>query len=150
MYVEKTQVLNNALTYFSGQDVPWEVSIDGDSLIAKWKWMDARFFSPTDINDQTREFYFKVTLNNKGKYRETDYIKDNDKGIDFGSGNASVGASWFKGKSWSKRVTIGFGEDKSTGEAGIIKFKFDTNVIKEPIRKYLTECGYKKAGLFFW
>ena len=37
----------------------------------------------------------------------------------------------------------------TTNETGIVAFKYDTSLIKNEIRNYLQECGYKKKGLFF-
>jgi len=44
--------------------------------------------------------------------------------------------------------TFGMGKDNQTGEVGLVSFKFNTTTVKQPIRDYLTSCGWKKAGLF--
>jgi len=63
--------------------------------------------------------------------------------LSFGSSSNS-----FKGKTNQKSFQFGAGKDKQTGETGMISAKFDTTKVKQPIRDYLTNCGWKKAGLF--
>lgn len=149
MLVEKQKVLENAVNVLNKEEQPWEVSIEGDSIIAKWKWMDASFFGPSEVTDETKEFFFKVTLKDNGKWNETDYKEENKTNVDLKNGKVSFGTSSFQGTSVGKSFQIGLGQNKQTGETGIIKFKFDTSIIKEPIRQYLKDCGWKKAGLFF-
>jgi len=48
---------------------PWEVTVEGDSIIAHQKWMDASFFSPNEVCDETRALTFTIALNNKGKWQ---------------------------------------------------------------------------------
>lgn len=62
----KEEVLNNALIVLNKPDKPWEVTITNDSIVAKWKWMDATFFSPNEITNEVKEYSYIVTLTDKG------------------------------------------------------------------------------------
>ncbi len=149
MFVEKEKVLADASSILNNDSNPWDVTVEGNSIVAKWKWMDARFYSLTDVNDETKEYSFTVTLNDKGKWKEKEFQKRENVNIDLQSGKINIGSSFNSGHMIGKSFTMGFGKDKQTGETGILKYKFDTQIIKEPIRKYLTDCGWKKGGLFF-
>ena len=130
----KEEVLNNALIVLNKPDKPWEVTITNDSIVAKWKWMDATFFSPNEITNEVKEYSYIVTLTDKGKWTEKDITSEKEQNINVGEG---------------KSITIGFGKNNDSNESGIVKFKYDTSIIKNEIKNYLQECGYKKKGLFF-
>jgi hypothetical protein len=150
MLTEKQKVLSDAPGALNRPDQPWEAVIEGDSIIARWKWMDATFFAPGEVNDQTKEFTFTVTLTEKGTWKERDTIITKSAGVGMSGGKLSFGgsSSVFVGKTNQKSFTFGTGKDKQSGETGFIGFKFDTTMVKKPIRDYLTACGWKKAGLF--
>ena len=65
-------------------------------------------------------------------------------------GKLSFGSSsnTFIGKTNQKSIQFGMGKNNQTGQTGIVKAKFNTTSVKQPIRDYLTACGWKKAGLF--
>ncbi len=144
--VEKSKVLEDAKMVLNNESQPFEVNIEGDSIVAKWKWMDAGFFGIGVITDEIKEFTFQVILDDKGKWHEVDSSKS--KKSKFHIKGMSFETSTFKGTSMNKSFTIGFGKNKQTDETGIVQFQFDTKLIKEPIRNYLKNCGWKKAGLF--
>jgi hypothetical protein len=148
--LDKQSVLSQAPGALNRPDQPWEATVEGDSIIARWKWMDATFFSPTSVSQQTREFTFTVTLNDKGKWKELDTTQKNSGGVKMSGGKLSFGSSSssFMGNTSQKSFTLGVGKNNQTGEAGLVGFSFDTNTVKQPIRAYLTACGWKKAGLF--
>ena len=150
MVTEKKQVLAEAPGALNKPDQPWEVSIEGDSIVARWKWMDATFFSPGEVKDETKAFTFTVTLGDKGKWKEIDHTENKSSGVKMSGGKLSFGSSSssFVGKTNQKSISFGAGKNNQTGEVGIIGFKFDTTKVKQPIRDYLTKCGWKKAGLF--
>ena len=58
----KEEVLNNALIVLNKPDKPWEVTIANDSIVVKWKWMDATFFAPNEITNEVKEYSYIVTL----------------------------------------------------------------------------------------
>ena len=150
MSTEKNQVLQGAPGALNNPNQPWEVAIEGDSIVAQWKWMDATFFSPHEVNDQTRQFKFTVTLTNKGTWKELDQTEKKSAGVRLEGGNLTFGGSksTFAGKTNQKSIQFGVGKNNQTGEAGIVGFKFNTTTVKQPIRDYLTACGWRKAGLF--
>lgn len=145
----KEEVLNGALNVLNSQNNPWEVIIEGDSIIAKWKWMDARFFAPNEITNEVKEYKFVVTLNDKGKWTEKDYTSSQSSNVDLGAKKISFGTSNFSGHTSGKGFAIGLGQNNDSGETGLLKFKYDTSLVKNSVRDYLTSCGYKKKGLFF-
>lgn len=148
--MDKQTVLAQAPGALNRPDRPWEVRIEGDSIIAYWKWMDGAFFAPSEVDKQTKEYTFTVTLTDKGTYKEQDTTKDKEKHIGIGVGKLSVGASLggSKGKLNQKSFEIGLGRNNQTDETGLVDVKFNTTAVKQPIRDYLTSCGWKHAGLF--
>jgi len=146
----REKVLEDAVGILNKENQPWEVNIEGNSIVARWKWMDATFFAPTEVNEKTKNFTFTVTLDEKGKWKEIDNTEEKEKGIKLNDGKIGFGSSssTFKGKTTQKSFEFGLGKDNKTGEVGLVGFKFDTSIVKQPIRDYLTSCGWKKAGLF--
>ena len=145
--MDKRLVLNNAPMALNRPDQPWQVTTEGDSIVARWKWMDATFFSPHEINDETRAFTFTVTLYDNGTYREIDVIENKSSGVKMSGGKLSFGSSSssFKGKTNKKSFSFGAGQNNQTGQAGLVGFKFNTTSVKQPVRDYLFSCGWKKS-----
>ena len=150
MLVQKQQVLHDAPGALNHPQQPWQVTVEGDTIVASWKWMDATFFAPQEINDQTRNYTFKARLDDKGKWHEQDTLEKKSSNVGMSGGKIGLGmsSSTFKGKASQKSFSFGAGQDKQTGEVGFIGFKFDTEVVKKAVRDYLTYCGWKKAGMF--
>ena len=150
MLVEKEQVLAQAPGALNKPDQPWKATVEGDSIVARWKWMDVTFFAPNEVTDEVRAFTFTVTLDNKGKWRELDKTAGASSSVKTSGGKLSFGISsgGFAGRTNQKSFTFGSGQNHQTKETGTIGFKFDTTQVKQPIRDYLTNCGWKKAGLF--
>ena len=150
MFVQKQQVLYDAPNALNRPEQPWQVSVEGNAIVARWKWMDATFFAPAEISDEIKAYQFTVTLDDKGKWKELDQIAEKSKSVQLKGGGLSFGtsSSSFKGKTTQKSFQLGVGKDNQTGDVGIVAFKFDTNLVKQSIRDYLTHCGWKKAGMF--
>lgn len=150
MFTEKQRVLADAPNALNRPDQPWEVTVEGDSIVARWKWMDATFFAPHEVNNEIRQFTFTVTLNDNGKWKEIDKSENKSGGVKMSGGKIGFGSSssTFLGKTNQKSIQFGLGKNNRTGEAGIVGFKFDTTAVKQPVRAYLTACGWKKAGVF--
>lgn len=150
MATDKQKVLADAPKALNKPDQPWEVTVEGDAIIARWKWMDATFFSPGQATDETKAFTFTVTLGDNSKWKEIDKTENKSAGVKMSGGKLSLGgsSSSFIGKSNQKSFTFGAGKNNQTGQTGAVGFKFDSTSVKEPIRQYLTGHGWKKAGLF--
>jgi hypothetical protein len=150
MFVQKQQVLYDAPNALNRPDQPWVVTVEGNAIVARWKWMDATFFAPTEVNNETRDYSFTVTLDDKGKFKELDKKEEKSSGVSFSGGGLSFGTSTssFTGKTSPKSFSFGTGANNQTGEVGFVGFKFDTTLVKNQIRGYLENCGWKKAGLF--
>jgi len=148
MIVDKQKVLYDAVYVLNRPEQPWIVSVEGDAIIARWKWMDATFFAPHEINDETRNYSFTCTLDNKGKWHELDNVQSKSSNVKLSGNTIGFGTSKssFKGKTVQKRVEFGLGKNNQTGDIGLIGFKFDTTIVKNSVRDYLAYCGWKKAG----
>ena len=57
-------------------------------------------------------------------------------------------SSTFVSKTNQKSFQLAIGKNNRTGESGVIGIRFETTMVKRPVREYLTRCGWKKAGLF--
>jgi len=150
MATDKQSMLYHAPTMLNQPDIPWVVTVEGDSIVARWKWMDATFFAPHEINDQVKQYTFSVTLNDDGTWRELDTTEEKSRDIKVGGGKVGFGTSkdMFKGKKSQKSFQFGIGKDNQTDEIGFISFKFDTTQVKQHLRGFMEANGWKKAGLF--
>lgn len=144
--INKQTILQNIQNDLNRANQSWQVVVQGNSIIASWKWMDATFFSPSSITKEVRDFKFIVTLLDNGKWTEEDVSSQSK--VNVNKNGISIGGSSFMGNQTTKSITIGIGKNNSTGELGVIKSKFDTSEIKNAIRNYLTKCGWKKKGFF--
>jgi len=148
--MNKQEVLAHLPGALNRPNQPWEVTVQGDSIVGYWRWMDATFFSPNAVSNDVKQYVFTVTLTDKGTWKELDKIENKSVGAKKSGGKLSFGSSSssFSGKTNQKSFQFGAGKDNQTGEVGVIGFKYDTTLVKKPIRDYLTACGWKKAGLF--
>jgi len=148
--MNKQEVLAQAPGALNRQNQPWEVTVQGDSIVGYWRWMDATFFAPGAVSNEIKQYVFTVTLTDKGTWKELDKTESKSGGVKMGGGKVSFGSSSnsFVGKTNQKSFQFGVGKDNQTGQAGVIGFTYDTTLVKKPIRDYLTACGWKKAGLF--
>jgi len=150
MAYPKADVLAHAAEQLNRPDQPWFVTVQGDSIIAQWKWMDAQWFAPGSATNEVQSFSFTATLDDNGKYKEVDRSQAASGGMSMSGGTLSFGtsSSSFKGHQVGKSFQFGVGHDNNTGQTGFIAAQFDTERVKQPVRAYLEACGYKKAGLF--
>ncbi|MCL1951188.1 MAG: zinc ribbon domain-containing protein [Oscillospiraceae bacterium] len=146
---QKQYALQNAPLALNRPDQPWYVTAEGDALVARWKWTDGTFFTLDQVTNETRTFTFTVTLSDNGTWRELDNSAQKKAGVSMSGGKLSIGgsSSTFSGKQNQKSFSLGVKPD-AQGQLGLAASKFDTTLVKQPIRDYLTACGWKKAGLF--
>ena len=144
---EKQKVLYEAPQALNLPGRPWQVTVEGDALVARWKWKDGMSFSAHEVTDDIRNYAFTVTLSDNRTWREADNTEDKSAKVGMSGGKISFGGSSnsFSGKTNQK--SFSFGTNPQTGKAGMVR-QFDTTQVKEPIRAYLTSRGWKKAGLF--
>ena len=136
---EKALALNS-------KDSPIIYSIEDNRIIGIWNWMNATFVGINSISKENKEFKYIVTLLDGNKYKESD--NSSESRMSFSNGKIGFSAVGTSGYSVGKNITIGIGRNSNSNESGIIKFDFDTNKIKNPIRNLLKESGWKKKGLF--
>ncbi|MDL2300015.1 hypothetical protein LJC01_00010 [Clostridiaceae bacterium OttesenSCG-928-D20] len=135
MFTDKNKVLADAPLTLNQAEQPWEVKVEGDSIVANWKWQGAAFV----VTHATKDFTFIVTLNDKGKWKEREMLGETSR----------QGKSVTLGKTSQKSIEFSIGKKKDDGKAGINEISsMDTGTIKRAVRDYLTSCGWKKAGLF--
>lgn len=150
MRIDKQQVLADAPSALNRDDLPWQITVEGDSIVGTWKWEDARFFAPTSVTNSVREYAFTTTLRDNGRWREFDRTEDQSSGFQAGPGGIGYSSSYssFKGTVVQKSFSFGVGKNNNTGETGLVESQLDTTRLKEWVRGYLTQCGWKKAGFF--
>ena len=109
-----------------------------------WNWKNTVLFAPASVTSEVKEYVFIVTLDfSKKRWREVD--KTEGKAVSVGNGKISFGKDMFSGNTTQKHFEIGIGHDRNTGHSGVVTTKFDTSLVKNPIREYLKSCGFKKA-----
>ena len=54
MSMDKQTVLAQAPGALNKSDQPWEALLEGDPIVARWKWMDATFFAPHEVNNNVQ------------------------------------------------------------------------------------------------
>lgn len=137
-------ILVEAVNYFEHGNYPFSVSLEKpDTLVARWKWMDARFYGMNSITDEVKNYEFRVRVDAKGKYHEHD--NSNSSNVHMEKGKVTFGSNSFSGMQTQKNITIGFGKNRDTNESGKLDFEFDTSLVKKPIRDFLNSNGLKKA-----
>ena len=139
--MKKEEILSQVLL-LNDDSKNYVVTVEDDRIITQVKWMDATFFSPTQITNEMRDFKYVVQLHNNGKYSEIDESVATTTSVSGSGFNKKFSA--FKGKSITFNKTIGVGHDNNTGETGIISNTFYSEDYKKPVREFLKQCGYKR------
>lgn len=142
--MDKQYVLNQVQN-LNHPNQPFYYVVEGDEIVGRWKWMDARFFVPNGISDETKQYELRIKLDEKGKWHEKDKTINKSTNIDLKNGKITFGTNNFSGATTSKQFEFGFGKDKQSDQTGAIGFYLDTNMIKEPVRNFLKNMGYKKS-----
>ena len=143
---DKQKVLNEILNLNNG-NYPFSVNVEGDTIIAKWKWMDTTYFGVGVVTESIKNFTYTVVLNNDNTYSERDNSEENTKKVDLAQQSFGMQKDLFVGKTTNKEIQFGFGTNNNTGETGVVVNKFDTKIIKEPIRTILENNGLRNAGI---
>lgn len=143
--MQNIQNLYQLLQYLNRPDQPFYYSVEGCEIVGRWNWMDARFFTPNGVSDETKQYEFRVRLDAKGKWHEKDKMINTSKNVDLRNGKITFGSEQFSGAAASKQFEFGFGQNKTNHQTGAIGFYLDTNIIKEPLRAVLRSCGYRKS-----
>ncbi|MDR0847663.1 MAG: hypothetical protein LBN10_01240 [Propionibacteriaceae bacterium] len=126
-------------------DYPWTYEVSGSQIVARWRWMDARFFAPGSVTAAERDFTYSVTLKNNGKYTASETHAATDAKV--GLGGVSLGKSGFKGHSSGKSFQLGIGQDQQSGQTGVLIYRFDPQPVKDVLKGYLAFHGWEPAGV---
>ncbi|MBR5825575.1 MAG: hypothetical protein IKY78_00670 [Clostridia bacterium] len=135
------EVLNAALA-LNGDDKKYVITVEGNKIITRVKWMDTTFFSPDSITNEMRNFEYIVEVGENGKYKELDKSVSVSKSA--GKGGFNFKKSIFIGKEITYDRTVGLGRDNQTGETGIVSNRFYSEEYKAPVRRLLESHGYKR------
>lgn len=108
-------ILLEAVNYFENGNYPFSVSLkQPDTLVARWKWTDARFYGMNSITDEVKNYEFRVRVDGKGKYHEHD--NSNFSNVHMEQGKVTFWLNSFLGIQTQKNITIGFGKNKDTND----------------------------------
>lgn len=143
----REEILANIANDLNGNDKKYVIYVNGNEIIAQWKWMDGVFFSPSSITDAVKVYKFIVTLLDGGKWKELDIASETSKGFSL-LGGLTFSKSGFIGHMKKKSFDLRFGKNRGEDGIKLQKTIFDTDLIKKPIRDYLKQCGWKKKGIF--
>jgi len=141
MKMTREELFQAALA-LNGEDKKYQITVEGDTIVTRVKWMDATFFSPDAITAEMQEFEYRVRIFSNGKYTELDKSVSTKKSA--GHGGVGMNKSVFVGKQISFNKTVGVGQDNTTGEVGIIHNTFYSEEYKAPVRNLLQAAEYKK------
>ena len=137
----KSEILAKALE-LNGDDKKYQITVEGDTIITRVKWMDATFFAPDAVTDEVKTFEYAVKIHDNGKYSEVSKISETTKGLS--AGGASYTKRGFAGKEITFDKTIGFGKNREDDSVGVINNTFYSEEYKKPVRALLKESGCKK------
>lgn len=128
-------------------DSPFEFSIDKNRITARWRWMDAKWFSPTSVTNEQRDYFFTVTLHDDNTWSESERRARRSLTVGLTGASFSKEISGFKGSSRNKSFKFGIGANEAPELSGPAGVAFDSNDIKAPLRHYLEQNGWKKRGV---
>ncbi|WP_270229676.1 hypothetical protein [Lactobacillus paragasseri] len=132
--IEKEKVLSDAPKALNSDNNPWEVAVEGDSIIGTWKWMDARFF--------TEGGTFTVTLKDNGKWKEVDSTSSKTSSIRMHNGKLSFSKdiSFSKGKTLAGRK-LDYLDRKLYGSRDVILLATGLKLLLHNIKRPVTSWG---------
>ena len=145
---------NRMIQDFNNQDLPYQLELvqdehtninEGIFVVAKWKWMDATYFSGISITNEIKDFAVYVKLEPKGDYIWFDSKEEYNLSVN--PNNISSEASSFYGKTWSYHKEIVLGKDNQLNKTGLVSFTLNTKSIHQPIEEWLYKNGYKKRKI---
>lgn len=136
------EVLANAVNDLTKEDEPWIISTEGNSIIARINWKNTTNISFVEINNEMQNFEYCINLFDDYKYTEGTESTTDTASIELGSTSANHSA--FYGLELRDFHSIEFGVNHNTDEKGIIKTNFTTDEIRDRIRQYVEERGYKR------
>ena len=144
--------MQKMVDFFNSQDLPYKMEIvnegiSGDQyVVARWKWMDATYFTGVSITKEIQEFAVYYKLEADGRYRYFDSA-DNliaRTGMADGRRGASVAAEAFYGKRIEYKKTVVLGRNNLDGKEGLVGFVLNSKSIHKPVKEWLEKNGYKK------
>jgi len=104
--------LNCAVKALNKEGQPWEVTVEGYSIVARYRWKDATFIG-VGARKVRSDYTFIVTLDDKGVWTENDEVEDSTLGAGPSDGGLGIGGSYniSKGKHVIKTWELGLGRD---------------------------------------
>lgn len=139
--VPKDELLKNCVKDLYSPDLPWEISVEGDAIIGRIDWKNTTSFSFAKVSNELKNFEYRVNLTDDYKFFEVMVEKERTGSVS--PAGASLHYSYFYGISLRYYKSFEVGINNKTGETGIIKTEFSTQEIRDKIRHYVEERGYK-------
>lgn len=135
------ELLNSAVNDLKVNDEPWDIFIENNSIIAKINWKNTTNFSFTGITKEMENFEYRINLFDNYKY--TEFFKTNSTNANLNPTSVSATHSSFYGIVLRDYDSIEFGINHNTKEKGIITTHFSTDEIRNKMRTYVEERGYR-------
>ncbi len=146
-FISQADVIAKAIAELNVPDKPYEVTSEGTGrLIIRFRWMNATAVGLLSVSHASSVYEHTVDLNEEKKtYRPTDYLSRSSigaEGITSFHGSASMQAGIVHEMIWIDAIGI----DHNTGKKGIIKFKINTDEVREILDDFVESFGYKYEG----
>ena len=134
----------DGLTHLFPDDPSITTTRGADYVKFTQPFIDSTLISPALFDKQKMLFSHTVTVFDDGTYKEIDEIRK--------SGASLTGASVAskRGTLNMRGFTLGLGKDNITGQVGPVMQKWDTEIIKGPVRAYMETTGLKKRPAMWW
>lgn len=125
-------------------DLPYQIRRGDDTdLVVEWKIVDARWYGIFS-KERIKETYQAYILADGGRHTVRYYEELGAVEWNADTPKATFQKQFFKGrvlyrKSWG--VQYGIKEDSTVGK--VYKYKFDINVVRDPIKKFVEDSGWE-------
>lgn len=73
--MDRTQIIS-ALLDINTKELPFELRVEGDYIVATYRWMDGRFFDIGEVTNDIKVFEYKVLLSDNGVYFDKENIQN--------------------------------------------------------------------------
>ena len=153
----------SAINQLNLPERPFSYSVQGNKIVAEWKYLDAIWAAPLAANNVEKTFKLVVTLDElTHTYTSQDTQTSKSSGFSLlTNGTISFGGEMggFKGHKIGKEMGFGLGHAKQPQSSVSIggmtySYSFDTSEIKKPLFELLEKSGWTKkkngflGGLF--
>lgn len=144
---DKEKVLQLAVQRLNDMKYPFTVTVDGNQLIAVWKWKDTTVLGSSMIAKENSSFRYIIRLRDDGTF----YGFDADEETLFrggADGKIYGGGKRFTGQEirFHKEISL----SKKNGKMGLHTYGFSTREIHEPIIAFFETQGWRYREPAVW